>query len=144
MRKRVDQVDKITWYSDKSTPSYNNVNATYLYLGDDASGPGMRFKIQYAAHNWLFIQSAIIVIDGEKRGSLGGEWKRDHDTRIWEWIDVPVSRDNIKLVRDMANAKKVLIRFEGRQYQKDREVSATELKAMRNILEAYKELGGTL
>lgn len=144
MQKRVDDIEKVTWYQDKSTTKYQNVNSAHIYMGDRGEAPWLRMSLQYAGSSWLFIKKATIVIDGTKRGEIGGTWQRDNSSTVWEWLDAPVTAENIQLVRDMANAKKVVIRFDGQQYYKDREIPAAELKAMRNVLAAYKELGGPL
>jgi len=144
MRQKVDPIEKITWYEDKTTTPFNNVNSAHLYISDDGRKPWLHFRLQYAGEKWLFIQSATIVIDGKKAGEVSGSWKRDNNSTVWEWSDVPIDSDNVALVRQLAGATKATIRYSGQQYIRDRDIPASELKAMRNVLAAYKELGGDM
>lgn len=141
--KKYDKIEATTWYRDKSSPSHVNANGVYLYLGDKAESAWLRFCIQYQSDDWLFIKSATIVVDGVKRGAIAGHWDRDHSGgRIWEWSDTAIEADQLSFLKAMTSAKEVIIRFEGDKYRKDRTLSKQELAAMRNVLAAYKELGG--
>lgn len=146
LAKKEDKIDGITWYRDKSSPQHQNSNAAFLYIGKPAVGPSwLRLTIRYEADDWLFIQTATIVVDGVKQGVVGGRWLRDHARgRVWEWSDTAIKPEQIKMFSAMANAKAVVIRYEGSKYTVDRAVKAQELAAMRQVLKAYAELGGAL
>jgi hypothetical protein len=54
---------------------------------------------------------------------------------IWEWSDVGITESaQIAIVRKVAEAKRVTVRFEGSQYYDDRTLSAQQLKAMRDVI----------
>lgn len=142
MAKKVDKVEGITWYQDQSSPKSLNKSIVMLYMGDDEKRPWLRFRIQHYADDWLFIKTAIFVVDGVKRGVASGRWERDNGSHIFEWLDVQVDDEQRKLIDDIANGSEVIMRLEGRHYSKDRVLSKSEQAAMKNVLKAYFELGG--
>jgi len=97
----------------------------------------MRF--QYESNKWLFVRSAIVIADGRRFDLSGGRWERDHDSRIWEWLDEPADET---LLRAIAGAKNVTVRYQGKQYYDDRKVSAKQQEALKRTLTAFKAMGG--
>jgi hypothetical protein len=144
MAKSTDKIEKTDWYRDKTSPQYNNVNGVFAYMGATDSNVWLRLRFQYEAEDWLFIERAIIVVDGAKIGEATGRWERDNDSRVWEWLDVPVRDSEMAMVKAMAGAKEVTIRYEGQQYRKDRTLRPNEIKAFQRVLAAYKEMGGVI
>ena len=68
-RKKHDEFKKVTWYYPSSAPQYDNRNAvySYFYMMDDRDQPAnLRFKVQYAADEWLFVEKYIFLIDGNR------------------------------------------------------------------------------
>lgn len=143
MAKSYDDVEKITWYRDRSSPDGVWRTGVYLYIGDKNDRAWLRLKAQYAAENWLFVRRALFVIDGDKAGMLTGSWQRDNSSSIFEWLDVEMSAEQMHLLRQLLVAKAVTVRFEGDKYFKDYKLTAAELKALKSVVAAYKELGGS-
>lgn len=141
MAKEFDKVDGITWYRDKNSPRHANVNGVFAYLGDKNDRAWLRFRIQYAGEDWLFVKKAIFIADGTRLEATG-EWERDNKSTVWEWLDVSADPEQIQLIHSIASAKEVTLRLEGQQYHRDRKLTQQELKSMRNVLAAYAELGG--
>ncbi len=74
-----------------------------------------------------------------------GEIETDNGSDgIWEWLDRGVDSDEYQIIKAVANGKNVRIRFVGKQYQKDKSITSAEKLALRNVLDAYEALGGTL
>lgn len=148
LKTKYDDVRNITWYYDKSTPTYTNYNSFNLYMGKEKSGrPWLRFRIQYTADDWLFIQSYIIKTDNTSHTiqTKYGEIETDNDSGdIWEWYDVPLNNELYNIIRDVINSKSVKLRYNGKQYYNDRTITGTEKQALKNILDAYEALGGQL
>lgn len=46
------------------------------------------------------------------------------------------------IVKDVINSKAVKLRYNGKQYYKDRTISTKEKQGLQNILDAYEALGG--
>lgn len=142
LAKSFDDVEKIAWYRDKTTPKVPLGKSVFAYIGSKGTQHWLRIKIQYAASDWLFVERALVVVDGNKRGQITGSWDRDHSSgTVWESLDLKVSAENIAVVRAMANAKSVTIRFEGRKHYSDFKVPARDLKAIQNVLAAFDSTG---
>lgn len=146
-----DKMRGITWYQHPTSPKHVNSGGFYLYFGKEDSGQltSLRLVTRYYADDWLFVKRAWAKADGatvefpQESGKVMG-WERDNsDGKIWEWSDVPVSKPaEIAAVRQLAEAKSVTVRFEGRQYYNDRTLSAQQLKAMRDVISAYEGATG--
>jgi hypothetical protein len=147
LRSEFDDIKEITWYYDKGTPKFTNVNNLCLYIGKKKTGePWLRFRIQFTANNWLFIQSYEIKTDKNSYSipTSHGQIERDHGSGgIWEWYDVLVDNKLYTMLNDVANSKTVKLRHNGKQYKSDRTLSEKEKQGLQNILEAYLLLGGT-
>lgn len=149
LAKKVDKMRDVAWYQHKTSPKYRNQRGFYVYFGRDTDGTvnAPRFVMQYTPDDWLFIERAWAKVDGvqvalpQKSGLLG--WERDHqDGDIFEWSDVSVDSSDLEVLRRIAAAKSVTVRFEGKQYRSDRTLTVQELKAMREVLAAWDAANG--
>jgi hypothetical protein len=144
MAKKTDKVEGVDWYRDKSSPQFTNYNGFFLYIGKKGSqAPWLRLRIQYNADDWLFIESFLIVADGKRFDFPAATFERDNDSEIWEWYDEPASTSDIQMIRAVIDSKEAVIRLNGRQYRKDKTITSAQKAALRNVLDAYKALGGT-
>ncbi|MEH0156428.1 hypothetical protein V6R21_19930 [Limibacter armeniacum] len=149
MRKSHDDIRNITWYYDKSSPRYvNSRSNVHLYFGKRGINdvPSLWFVIQYVADDWLFIDKYIIKV-GDKTYNISEERNRevktDHGSgQIWEWIELSAGKKEIEIAKAIANGKNVKIRYNGRQYYRDRVITSAEKTAIKNVLIAYEALGG--
>ncbi|MDX5326069.1 MAG: hypothetical protein LPK80_07385 [Bacteroidota bacterium] len=149
MRTNLDEFSGTTWYRDKTSPNYTDVNGFFLYFGKKKEGePWLRMCIQYTADDWLFINSYKIKVDDKTytiTENRYGEIETDNGGGvIWEWLDRNVSQSDMEMLYSMANGKDVVIRHVGRQYHKDRKITSKEKKAILNVIDAYHAFGGTL
>lgn len=143
MRKKVDKIERITWYRDAATPEASLRTTAYLYMGEQYGLSWLRLHVQYWADTWLFVDRALIVVDGEKRGELTGSWKRDNGSgSIWEYLDLMVTGQNSGVIKAMAGAKEVTIRFYGSKGYFDYKLPPAEVRAMANMVKAFEALGG--
>lgn len=147
LRTKYDDIKGITWYYDKGTPQYTNYNSFHLYMGKEKTGkPWLRFRIQYTADDWLFIQSYVIKTDNDSYtiSTSYGEVETDHGSGdIWEWYDVPMNNRLYNIVKDVIKSKTVKLRHNGKQYYKDRTITEKEKQGLQNMLDAYEALGGS-
>ena len=145
-----DEMRGITFYKHPSTPHYRNANSVHLYFGknDDGTFTHLRFVMQYFADDWLFVEKAWSKADGAtvelpaiKKFS---GWERDNGSGdIWEWSDAALTSPlEISQVRTLANSKSVTVRFEGKQYYKDKKITEKQLSAMREVMAAYETATG--
>lgn len=146
MTKKYDDIEEITWYQDKTSPKFANRNGVYLYFGDKKEAvPWLRFKIQYTADNWLFVENYIFKVDGSTYKYTPNEVKHDNGSGdIWEWSDENVNKEIYTIIQAIINSKSCKIRYEGDKYHKDRDISYTEKMAIKNVLNAFVAKGGSL
>jgi len=147
MRTDTDAVREMTFYTDKTTTQYNNYNSFHLYIGQNSSGVWLRLRIQYAADDWLFIENYVIKAD-DKRFDIAPDYfdiERDNGSGgIWEWYDKPVERSDVKMVQAVIASGTATLRYNGKQYYDDREITAAEKQALQNVLDAFVAMGGDL
>lgn len=150
MSKKRDLIEGITWYQDISSPVHQNTDGFFLYFGineemDNApkSKPFLRFSVQYHANNWLFVESYKVKAD-DKIFDRSCHFERDNYTTIWEWCDSHPTAADINMIKAVISSKKATIRFIGKQYHNDKPITASQKKALQNVLDAYKALGGEL
>lgn len=139
-----DAMRDVTFYQHKSTLNSGR-NRAELYIVEWDSKLSLRFKVQYAGDDWLFVEDAWGKADGQKifipRSSKG--WERDHDSGVWEWSDVMLSDSEISRMKQwLESAKDVTIRFEGKKYYQDMKLTKQKLDAMRSVLLAYESAVG--
>lgn len=142
---RKDEFENRVWVEPKDAPKYVDVNGIYCYfMLDDGKPSNLRFKIQYRADDWLFIQSYKFLIDGVTYDFVPTKVERDNDTSIWEWSDSPTSSLPEGLLNSLSNAKSAKVRFVGRQYHKDKDITTKQIASIKRTLEFYYSLGGLL
>jgi hypothetical protein len=143
LRVKTDSVTNKKWYYARTTTQYIDSNSIHMYMGQDqGSEPYLRFRIQYAGDDWLFINKFTINADGQVFVIEPdyGDVERDNDSDVWEWYDISPSDENVSMVKAIMNSKKAVIRCEGDQYYKDRTITATEKKAIKSILTGHSAL----
>lgn len=142
-KKNKDDFENITFYKDPRTPYYTNVNFIYPYIGEKENQYWLRFVLQYTSDDWLFINQAVLMIDGEKF-IISGNWERDNNTDIWEWLDIAVNESELIMLEKLGNSKVAKVRYEGNQYHKDRTITTKEKNIIKKTLQIYENLNQTL
>jgi len=145
LRSKRDDIEGITWYSPKVGDGYKT--AVYLYLGQDQTGqPWLRWKIRYYGDGWLFIRRYRIKIDDAEATTLlpTKPIKQDMGSSgsVWETFDEPADK-HAQLLNQMMAGNTAHLRMEGTEGRKDIELDAGQLQQMRDVLLAYRYLGGT-
>lgn len=140
-----DEYDGNTWVTPKSKPAYRNRNGIYCYFSKDADKvSNFRLAIQYFADDWLFIEGYRFVIDGETFRYSPMKVERDNGGGdIWEWSDEKVSLPAINIIQALVKAKSAKMRFEGAQYYKEKIITAAQIKAVKDVYDLYRAMGGT-
>lgn len=146
LRRERDDIEGITFYYDRNVPMNAVANYFGLYLGvPDKGEPYLRWKFMYTGDDWLFIEAMKFNIDGTMVGPMQfpyGAIERDNSAgQVWEWRDEPVSSaEEIAPFLKIASSKTTLLRLEGRQYRKDREITSREKAAILKILDVYASM----
>lgn len=142
LKKKSDEIRGITFISHKSEPDFRNKVALYFGTKNySATNFPLRIKLQYVADDWLFVESVTIKADDHVLDLGQMDFERDNSGgTIWEWVDQPV---NHAVLNKVLSAKRVIVRFNGKQYYQDFTVPAGQLKAMREIQLSWKRYGGS-
>ena len=111
-------------------------------INSDKTVYNMRFIMQYESDSWLFVEDCVFNIDGENVNYTPKKMERDNNSRIWEWFDDKVDSHSAYLLHKIANAKKVKIKLNGRQYYDTRSVKSKDVSSIKKSLDFYEALGG--
>lgn len=142
LRKNTDEMKGVTWISHKSQPVLDNYMSLYFGTKDgSASIYPLRMKFNYYADSWLFVQSVTIKADDQVFSLDKMDFERDNGSgSIWEWSDSPV--EDMAMLNKIIAAKKVVIRYDGRQYYHDFVLPEVQKNAMKEIILAWHRYGG--
>lgn len=140
-----DEFSDTKWVEPQTRPRYTNQNGYCLYFAlKEGKATNPRFRIQYEADEWLFIQYMIFNIDGDNITFTPTNMETDNGNggRIWEWCDES-ALDLEPLIKKIAYANTVKIKMVGRQYSKVKTMSSKQIQYFKYSYEYYKALGGT-
>lgn len=134
-----DAVAEVTTLRDKrspDTPIRTNVQCRIL---ETKAGPALLLRISYGGDDWLFFEECIFKIDGESTTvKAPRDSHRDNSGgRVWEYFTRAATDEDVKLLKAIASAKDVTVRFTGK-YKYDHELTDDEQAAIWNVLEAYR------
>ncbi len=143
LKKSTDEVEGTTWYKPSCYPRYSNSRSFVLpYIGEKGGSYWLRCKVDYTANDWVFFDRIIINVDGVKRDTITFEYfDVTRDTvvggKLWEAADFAPTDSQIKLLGDIADSKKTIIRFQGNDYYYDMTVSKDDKQGIKDVLAAY-------
>ena len=151
----MDKKNGIIWYKHKYNSGTNS--RIYLYFGkrieDNQYYLGM--VIAYYASSELFINEYIFTIDDEEhvlipRKTIQIVEMRDNPSRmdnvddeskgICEVYDVLINQEEFNLMEKISNAKTVKLRYNGVKGFKRVKIHKNSKKAIKDVLNAFKEL----
>ena len=143
MKKKVDDVDNITWYTNPYFTHYIDRTLTSIYIGESASNIWLRLKMSYGGDDWIFFDHAYLSYDGntheftfsgyqDKKTDVDGGW-------VSEWIDINVGSGDLAFLRKMVDGKSIKMRLSGK-YTKTKQLSTNEVRAIKEIIMAYDAL----
>lgn len=147
MRKVVDDVTGTTQYSDKTSPKYINENGFNLFfaMSEGSDIPVLYARFQYTGDNWLFIHKYTIRVDDTTYtiNPSYSEVNRDNQIGgVWEYYATLVDGEMYEIINAIINSNKTVIRSQGDERHQDRTVTAQEKQALKNVLDAFKAMGG--
>ncbi len=146
LRRTKDEVTGTAWLKPSWAEGYDN--QVYLYIGvSKVEAPFLRLKMEYKGEEMLIIKRFVFRIDDAVETiEPSGMPESDHVVdNHWEWFDELAER-HLDVVEKIAKGNKVLMRYDGRQSNHDRAVSASEKQSLAQMLLVYrylKEQGGT-
>ncbi len=145
MREERDVVQDVTFYYDKSSPT-RWATTLYPYIGTSPGAtPWLRFVVGYSGSDWIFWSNVVLNVDGKifKLDYNNFDVKRDNNGNgVHEWADVLSSERDLLLMVLIANSKTTVIRLQGDTFREDFELSATQKRAISNVVKVYAGLVG--
>lgn len=137
-RSKRDDFNKLTFYEPNAFKDSNNTNAIDLYLAvHDDWDVTPRFRVRYAAKEWLFIKSYQFLVWDNVIDYVPRNPERDHYSTIWEWSDNYCWSDEWKIINAIISNNWWKIRFNWSQYYDDREITQKEVNALKDMKELY-------
>ena len=97
------------------------------------------WTIGYNDPDWVFLESIQFNIDGVIRTLTFDQYQDVQDYiggGVAEWVQ-PSFSANRELLDEMADAESVVLVFTGRQRRENREMTSSDLTALRDMLELY-------
>lgn len=137
-----DTVENINWYYPSSYPKYINTRTFVLpYIGERDGYFWLRLVFDYAGNDWIFMEQAIINIDGQVADTVDFDYmdvQRDtaYGAKLSEVADISPTNGQIETLRKIAESDNTTIRLKG-TYQKDFVVSASDKQGIKDILTYY-------
>lgn len=129
---KYDDIDNVTWYRHVNQPKYSGSKAFYLYIGKRDNEIWERLVIRYYGDDWLFVRNVIVKSDELIINLNNYSFERDNNSSVWEWVDVPVTNNELGLILAVTGASKTKIRFVGDRYHSDWTLTNREVKAMKD------------
>lgn len=144
LQTETDKVEGITWYKPSTYPYYANSRSYVLpYIGQRDSSTWLRLKFHYTGDNWLFFEKITISIDGENYYKTYSYYDVERDNGsgdVWEWVDISPTTSDIEMLKQIANSKETIVRFQGDNYHYDLTVKSSDKTAINQVLTAYEAL----
>ena len=143
MRVEKDKVENITWYYPSVLPKYIDVRSYVLpYIGQRNDEVWLCLRLNYTGDDWLFFDRVTFAIDGKNYYKTYGHYDihRDNDTEVWENIDFNPTSEDVKMLKEIANSKETIVRFQGEQYYYDLTVKSSDKEAIKDVLAVYDSL----
>ena len=98
------------------------------------------------ADDWLFSRSYTLKADGKTFAitppPLSGVERDNAAGKIWEWYEIPVTKKEIPMLDAIVAGRELHLRYDGRQYFKDRSIGEEERSRLATVLAAFKAMGG--
>lgn len=138
LRKTSDKVTGKTHLIDKRSPASPEVTSIQCWIEEENGIDHLVVRYSYHGSEWLFLQEALVKIDDQSVVVKFDQVKRDNDSKVWEWCTREATLDDQELLLRIALAKDVTIRFIGKQYKHDHELTVNDQRAIQNVLEALR------
>ena len=142
---RVDKVNEVTWYENSYFTHVITASLFSVYIGKSDNNSWLRLKMSYFGREEILFGSA--VLSSEKRkiyipyNRFQDKYMEIRGSNVCEWINMYVTEDLLSLLRTIVNEKRLIMSFVG-MFTESRELTANEIKALKEILSAYDALKG--
>lgn len=145
-----DAVEGITWCFPKNKPQYVDTRSYLVpYIGVRDGKAWICIRYHYTDDDWVFWQGLKIVADGMKytKTVKYSDVKRNNaNGDVWEYydevlrIEQKMDTDEIVMLKQIANSKETIIRFQGDKYHSDYYVTKEDKAMIKDVLALYEAL----
>lgn len=143
LNKHVDEVQNASFYTHKHQPEYTNQRCSILpYIAANES-TNLRLMINYADDDWVFFKSVIFAVDDKRYTETYNYYDITHDSgggMVGEYVDVVADKDDIKMLREIADSKKTIVRFQGDDHSYDYTLTKADKDAIKDVLLVYDHM----
>ena len=96
----------------------------------------------YYSEDWIFFKRIKVMADDDVvyEKETPSPVHENHGGFIWETADYLAKDDDVVALRKIASAKKVTVRFSGREHYDDHQMTSKEIANLRKVLTAYDAL----
>lgn len=109
-----------------------------LYIGLKDAAPYLRFTARYRGQYWLFANSFKVAADDYRWQSPPYTFKRRVVSGVEEWIDIPITPNEIAWAQKLARAQNAVVRFQGSEHNKDVELTPDQKDGIAKVLRLYE------
>ena len=100
-------------------------------------------KINYYGNSWVFAHKITVVADDFTWKSPELKFYRNHSSKVWEYTFLDLSNPQYRnIANKIASSKEVIIRFHGKQYYDDLQVTPRMKKDILEMLKAIDAING--
>jgi len=157
LKSQIDKKNDIIWYKHKNNTGTNS--RVYLYFGkkQDADQFFLRMVIAFYAPSRLIVDEYRFTIDDEEHvvkpraavrtidlpvNRARMDQVGDESAGICELYDIAINQEEFDLMERISNAKTVKLRYHGVKGYKNAKIYKSSKKAIKDVLDAFKELTG--
>jgi len=132
----IDEVEKRVLLRRKG----RDLGPLYTRMIVTREGATLRMIVRYNADNWLFVERYTLAV-GDERFQQRADFRRDNaGGRVWEWIDISPTPEQMSLLRQVAASDDATLRFYGRDYYRDQDIDREARRDLTKMLELYRIL----
>lgn len=113
------------------------------YIGVRGSSMWLRLVFNYTGRDWVFFTKVTVSVDGKnyyKSFDYFDITRDNNGGRVWEYMDISPSSDDISMLRAIADSDETIVRFSGDDYRRDVTLTQTDKSAIRDALYVYDQL----
>lgn len=127
------------WFNHPWNPRFDDVRLPiWLYVGCRADGrPRLRLRTNWLGDSRICVRGLEVVHDGMSETLTRGAYKIDADALGWEWRDEPADMYQLEVLRSLAAAGEVRLRYKGDPWPCEAPLAEAERRAVGEMIELY-------
>ena len=127
-----------SWY-DSDTWAADKRSFILPYLVKRGDEMYLYYTVNYTGKDWVFFDEITVAVGDErfkKNYGYGDVTRNVGWGRVWEYA-TNNGKNDMEMLRAIADSSEAIIRFEGKDYYDDLTVTDTDKKALRQAIEVY-------